>query len=53
MGTLRLVCKDMRRDVLWVEREWVERLRGEREERFRRWWGGLEVFVGGGGGKGG
>ncbi|TID14235.1 hypothetical protein E2P81_ATG09114 [Venturia nashicola] len=44
--TLKLVNKDMEGDMRWVQKEWMERLVREREERYRGWWGGLERFMG-------
>lgn len=48
-GTLKLVSRGMGEDVVWVQKEWMESLVRKREDRYRRWWGGLEKFVGGGG----
>lgn len=46
---MKLVSRGMGEDVVWVQKEWMESLVRKREDRYRRWWGGLEKFVGGGG----
>jgi hypothetical protein len=46
-STLRLVSKGVRDEVGWVEKQWVEHLRREREDRYRVWWGNLgKVMMG-------